>query len=224
MKKLLIKILPYLVAFLTGILLYVFAQKVVTDSGLNNLLVNIASGLVSIPLVFIFYDVINKITSRNLHNLVFESITLEINTQLIELIDCICIMIHRQKTTSSTDLDDFLELEYEEIYHQITLNKKSISFLEEIKKNLTLIIHKPSFFDILTEQQMTALLNITKEVTFLIKDIKQSTLKTNKTKYKKITSQTIEKIIDNLTIWIESGQKDAFNHHARFTLTDIKSQ
>ena len=222
MKKLLIKILPYLVAFVTGIVMYILTQKFITDTGLNNLFVNIASGLVSIPTVFIFYDVINKITSRNLHNLVFESVTLEVNTQLIELIDCLCHMLHMEKPSSIEELDDFLELDEDEIYRQIVLQKDHIVLLEDIKKNLTLILHKPSFFDIVTEQQMSSLLNIVKEITFLIKDMTQFFETSNKIKYKKIISQTIEKIIDNLTIWIESGQKDAFHHHARFKIMEIK--
>ena len=79
MKKFFIKILPFLVAFASGIFLYILTDKFIGDTGLNNLLINIASGLVSIPLVFIFYDGINQITSRNLHNSVFESVTVEIN-------------------------------------------------------------------------------------------------------------------------------------------------
>ena len=54
MKKLFTKILPFLVAFLSGIILYLLTDKFISDVGLNNLLINVASGLVSIPLVLFF--------------------------------------------------------------------------------------------------------------------------------------------------------------------------
>lgn len=224
MKKLLIKILPFLVAFATGLIMYTLTEKLIQDSGLNNLLINIASGLVSIPLVFIFYDVINKITSRNLHNSVFESVTFEINTQLFELINFICSLLQISSPKNTYDLDDFLELENNEIYQKITLTDYQIQILEEIKKQLLTIIHKKTSLEILSEQQISAILSIIKATTYLIKDLKQTTQNVTSTKLKKNITQNITQIIDNLTIWIENGQKDAFHNHARFTLTKISEE
>ncbi|MBE6455921.1 MAG: hypothetical protein E7014_05715 [Alphaproteobacteria bacterium] len=224
MKKLFIKILPYVVAFFTGILMYILTEKLITDSGLNNLMINIASGLVSIPTVFIFYDIINKLTSRNLHNSLFESVTFEINHQLTELINFICTLINTAPPTTPTQLDDFLELDNEEIYHNLIFDKINTQQLTEIKTNLITIIHKQTSFEILTEKQISAILNIIKEITFLNKNL--NFLKTNnkQIKHKKIISLNIEYLIDNLTTWIESGKKDAFNNHARFSLTTINSE
>lgn len=218
MKKLLIKILPFLVAFMMGVVMYIFTEKLVKDSGLNNLLINIASGLISIPLVFIFYDVINKITSRNLHNSIFESVTFEINTQLLELIRFICSLLQIPTPQNTSDLDNFLELETNEISHQLTLHTYQIQIPEDIKKQLLTIIHKQTSLEILSEQQISAILSIIKETTYLIKDLTQkNNLKSLKLKNNIV--QNITDIIDNLTIWIENGQKDAFHNHARFTLT-----
>lgn len=224
MKKLFIKILPYVVAFFTGILMYILTEKLITDSGLNNLMINIASGLVSIPTVFIFYDIINKLTSRNLHNSLFESVTFEINHQLTELINFICTLINISPPTTPTQLDDFLELDNEEIYHKLTIDKINTPYLTEIKTNLMTIIHKQTSFEILTEQQISAILNIIKEITFLIKNLNHMETNKNQTKLKKVVSSNIEYLIDNLTTWIESGKKDAFNNHARFSLATINPE
>lgn len=222
MKMLFIKILPYLVAFISGIILYFLTEKLITDSGLNNLMVNIASGLVSIPMVFIFYDVINKITSRTLHNSIFESVTFEINSQLVELINFISALLQINTPSVTEELDDFLELENNEIYQKLNIKKTDIKILENIKSNLMSVIHKQSSFEILNEKQISSILNIIKEITFLIKNLNLPEKSKLTAKQKKIIALNIEYIINNLTIWIENGKKDAFSTHARFSLTDPK--
>lgn len=222
MKMLFIKILPYLVAFISGIILYFLTEKLITDSGLNNLMVNIASGLVSIPMVFIFYDVINKITSRTLHNSIFESVTFEINSQLVELINFISALLQINTPSVTEELDDFLELENNEIYQKLDIKKTDIKILETIKSNLMSVIHKQSSFEILNEKQISSILNIIKETTFLIKNLNLPEKSKLTEKQKKIIALNIEYIINNLTIWIENGKKDAFSTHARFSLTDPK--
>ncbi len=222
MKKLLIKILPFLVAFGTGVILYIVTDKFISDVGLNNLLINVSAGLVSIPLVFIFYDVINKLTSRNLHNTLFESVTVEINNQLIDLIHFLASLIGENDPQSMSDLDDFLELEHNEIYQKLKLNGVEFTSLETIKQQLVLVIHKPATFDILTDKQILAVLNVVKEITFLIKNLKQIEKIKNSVRYKKIIAMNIEYILDNLTSWIESGKKDALHNHARFSLFEKK--
>ena len=219
-----IKILPYLVAFISGIILYFLTEKLITDSGLNNLMVNIASGLVSIPMVFIFYDVINKITSRTLHNSIFESVTFEINSQLVELINFISALLQINTPSVTEELDDFLELENNEIYQKLDIKKTDIKILETIKSNLISVIHKQSSFEILNEKQISSILNIIKETTFLIKNLNLPEKSKLTAKQKKIIALNIEYIINNLTIWIENGKKDAFSTHARFSLTDTDTK
>ena len=222
MKKFFIKILPFLVAFASGIFLYILTDKFIDDTGLNNLLINVSSGLVSIPLVFIFYDGINQITSRNLHNSVFESVTVEINNQLIELIRVICDCLKIKYPDSLETLDDFLDLDENEIYRKLSFRTGDADLLKSVKKELLETIHKQTSFEILTEKQISAVLNIVKEMTFLIKNMSLQNQNKNSAKYKKIMAKNIEYIIDNLTLWIESGKKDAFHNHARFSLTEVQ--
>ncbi|MBO7243883.1 MAG: hypothetical protein J6V53_01185 [Alphaproteobacteria bacterium] len=222
MKKLFTKLLPFLVAFCSGICLYVLTDKYITNSGLNNLLINVASGLVSIPLVFIFYDVINQITSRKLHNTLFESVSVDINNQLTLLINIICELLQMEPPKNISELDDFLELENNEIYQKLNLIKADSDSLRDIKKELTNIIHKPVTFEILSEKQIAALLNIVKEITFLIKNLNSTPDK--KGKHKKIISLNLEYIIENMMVWIENGKKEALRNHGRFSLSEINKE
>ena len=77
-------------------------------------------------------------------------------------------------------------------------------------------------FEILTEKQISAVLNIVKEMTFLIKNVNLQNQNKSSVKYKKIMAKNVEYIIDNLSLWIESGKKDAFHNHARFSLTEVQ--
>lgn len=221
MKKLIIKILPYFVALMTGITVYLLTETLIKDSGLNNLLINIASGLISIPLVFVFYEVINKITSRNLHNSLFESVTFEINTHLVNLINILCAALNHPNLKNVQDLDDFLNLDSNDISQILSLKNTQITTpLYTVKENLTTIIHKQSSFEILSEEQIASILNIIKEISILIKNMSQQIPLKQRTHFKKLLAQDIERIIDNITLWIESGKKDAFQNHARFSFQE----
>lgn len=222
MKKLFIKILPFLVAFFSGICLYVLTVRFIKDSGLNNLFLNVASGLVSIPLVFIFYDVINQITSRNLHNTLFESVSVEINNQLSLLIHFICELLQIMPPENLDELDDFLALENNEINQKLNLKQVDFEKLGIIKNELTNVIHKPSSFEILTEKQISCVLNIVKEITFLMKNL--NGVSEQKMKHKKIISMNIEYILDNIMTWIENGKKEAFKNHGHFSLSEDKQK
>lgn len=214
MKKLFIKILPYLVALASGIGLYIFADTSIQEVGLNNLMINVASGLVSIPLVFIFYDTINKLTSQNLHNSVFKSVTFEINNQLSLLIETLANALNAKTPETTEELEAFLELDENEV--KASLKNLNTETLETIKLNLTNIIHKQTSLEILSEPQITSILNIIKEITYLIKNAKQTNAsKNNKTHL----SLNILYILDNLSSWIENGEKDAFKNHTQFNLS-----
>lgn len=217
MKKLFIQVLPFLVSLTMGMLIYLFGVDQIKDEGLSNLVVNVASGLVSIPLVFIFYDVINKITSRDLHNTLFESITFDINTVLVDFITMLEDMLGMSHDVSSKTLEDFFDMTSTEILRKLKINKEYASKFSDLKDQLNDIIHKPSAFEILSESQIRALLSISKEMSVLSKNIESESTngKRNAMRDRHI-AQSVERISDALSVWVESGKKDALQNHAHF--------
>lgn len=219
MKRLLIQILPYFVALTAGVLLYLFGVDLVQDADLNNMIINIASGLISIPMVFICYDVVNKITSRKLHNSLFMNVTFDINGYLIQLINTVRGLLGKKDALTAQSMNAFLDLGSIEINELLQINSQAAQVLDDIKNKLGDIIHKDTTLEILSEGQITTLLDVTKNAGLLAKGIEYAI--THKSlKHKKNLVMNVERIVDSISTWLEDGEREALEDHAQFKFNE----
>lgn len=65
MQRLFLKILPYIICILTGIIVFLF-EKFTIDPDIKNMVINISSGLISVPFVFISYELVKNITEQKI--------------------------------------------------------------------------------------------------------------------------------------------------------------
>lgn len=219
MERLFIQILPYFVALTAGILIYLFGVDMVQDADLNNMIINIASGLISIPMVFICYEVVNKITSRKLHNSLFMDVTFDINGLLIQLINTVRGLLGKNDPLTEQSMDAFLDLGSMEIEEMLQIDSSKASLLEDLKNKLNDIIHKDTTLEILNEGQITTLLNVTKNTGLLAKGL-EFAAHHKSLKNKKNLVMNIVGIIDGLSIWLEDGEREALENHAQFKFNE----
>ena len=83
MKKLSLKILQYLIAFLFGSLLFILANLL--DDNLKSLLINISSAFIAIPLLYLIYDSIHQASRKKLNKEVFEYAKMQIDRELMNI-------------------------------------------------------------------------------------------------------------------------------------------
>lgn len=219
MKRLFVQILPYFVALTAGILIYLFGVDMVQDADLNNMIINIASGLISIPMVFICYEVVNKITSRKLHNSLFMNVTFDINGLLIQLINTVRGLLGKTDELSTQSMNAFLDLGSLEIEQMLQVDTSKAAILENLKDKLNDIIHKDSTLEILNEGQITTLLSITKNTGLLAKGIELNAHHKN-FGHKTNLAINVENIINGISMWLEDGEREDLENHAQFKFNE----
>lgn len=219
MKRLFVQILPYFVALAAGTLIYLFGVNMVQDANLNNMIINIASGLISIPMVFICYEVVNKITSRKLHNSLFMNVTFDINGFLIQLINTVRGLLGEKDALTAQSMNAFLDLGTMEIEGMMQIDSSAAVVLENLKDKLSDIIHKDSTLEILSESQISTLLDITKNTGLLAKGIEFAAHHKDG-RSKKNLAVNIENIINGLSTWLEDGEREALENHAQFKFNE----
>lgn len=222
MKRLFIQILPYFVALSAGIIIYLFGVDMVKDANLNNMIINIASGLISIPMVFICYEVVNKITSRKLHNSLFMNVTFDINGLLIQLINTVRGLLGEKDALTAQSMNTFLDLGSLEIEQMLQIDASKAAVLDNLKDKLNDILHKDSTLEILNEGQITTLLSVTKNTGLLAKGIELNVNHKN-FQHKKNLAVNVENIINGISTWLEDGEREALENHAQFKFNETPS-
>ena len=221
MKRFLVGILPYMIALAVGVIIYIVADTAVKDEGLNSLFVNIASGLISIPLVFISYEAISKMTSRNLRNSLFQSIISEINGSIENLIRQMAIILNLKRSTLTDLFQAFTDMDDDDIREKLHAGKIDVAELEKINTSLNQTAHKQAAIEILSESQTMTILTLSKEVHELSKKAKFSKNKASPSPATK--KEMVKNIVNigNLTqTWAESIEKDVAENHARIKTTE----
>ena len=85
MRKLMLKLLPYIICVFTGVLIF-FVERFTLNPDVQNLVLNISSGLISVPFVFISYELVKNITERKLRSRINTYIKFHIEKSLFGLL------------------------------------------------------------------------------------------------------------------------------------------
>ena len=159
-KYFLLRLLPYVISIIIGVSILTFVRKTENfeDETISDLLINIASDLLSIPFVFICYEVVSKIINRDLNNTLFKSTTFDINSAILNIVNDMRILIGYNNVIQSENLEDFLRLTEDDVAAKLllkdTLNNDTLTKLSKDKDNLSNIIHKDSTIEVLNTQQL----------------------------------------------------------------------
>lgn len=192
------------------------------DADVSNLLINISSDLLSIPFVFICYEVVNNFINRDLNNILFKSTTFDINSIIINIINDIRSNLGFKNPINKDNLEDFLLLNKENIqdylYNENNLNKDTLDKMLKNSDNLKEIIRRVSTIQVLTPDQIRNLLYLSKEIelshTKLVKLADTAISDANK----KFLSSVLANIIESIRNWLENFEVDAIINHQNMNL------
>ncbi len=223
LKNFILRLLPYVIAIIIGLIIFLIVHKIeYRDADVSNLLINISSDLLSIPFVFICYEVINNFINRDLNNILFKSTTFDINSIIINIINDIRINLGFKDTINKDNLEDFLLLNKENIQDYLNnennLNKDILDKMLKNSDNLKEIIRKTSIIQVLTPDQIKNLLYLSKEIeishTKLVKLADTAISDTDK----KFLSLIFANIIESIRNWLENFEVDAIINHQNMNL------
>ena len=225
LKYHLLKLLPYVVSIAIGLSIAVFVNRTENfdNETMSDLLINIASDLLSIPFVFICYEVINNIINSDLNKAIFKSTTFDINSALLNIINDMKILIGYNNEIHSENLEEFLRLTKNDIISKLLLqdklNKNILDNLSNHSDNLSDIVHKESTIEILNSQQMQNLLYLLREINIFFNKLSMSLERIITAKEKISIANNFENIIHSINIWFENFETDSLiKYHNQISL------
>lgn len=219
MKALFLKLLPYLISIVGGAIVYTIAeQHLGPDAGMYDLITGMASGLLSVPLIFICYEGVNRICSQNLRKTLFEHLSFEVNSAIIGILSQLKTIVGHSEPLCNDTLERLLSLTPEEIQPRIILDSAAAQRLQECKDELlsTIQKHTHGHSDILSSQETETLLCICKESGTLGKEVLyQLELPEPKRDLQHVVLNT-HLLITHISDWLDESENEALVNHRHF--------
>lgn len=176
-KKLSIKLLPYLAAVITGALFYYMSKEL--NQKYSDLLLNISASFFAIPLLYLFYETAKSFSHKQLNKEIFDYAKMLIDKELLSILNQLQKVVYTldKKDLSNQAINKFLSLEANEIEHQINNNKylgfQIFKHWEISEKELHEILKNPFILEKLEDEQIISIIQILKslrQLEFIQKD------------------------------------------------------
>lgn len=217
LKYFLLRLLPYVISIIIGLAIFAVVRKIEQrDEDVSNLLINISSDLLSIPFVFICYEVVNKIINRDLNNTLFRSTTFNINSIILNIVNDMRGMMGYTDVIDKNNLGELLKLSKRDIIKKLKkdgLNKDTLDKISKNNKDLYDIMHKSSTIEVLDSDQIKNLLYLSREIDILYNKFSFLIDKSIGTKEKTSVAENLENMINSIKNWVDTTEIDALINH-----------
>ncbi len=217
LKYFLLRLLPYVISIIIGLAIFAVVRKIEQrDEDVSNLLINISSDLLSIPFVFICYEVVNKIINRDLNNTLFRSTTFNINSIILNIVNDMRGMMGYTDVIDKNNLGELLKLSKIDIIKKLKkdgLNKDTLDKISKNNKDLYDIMHKSSTIEVLDSDQIKNLLYLSREIDILYNKFSFLIDKSIGTKEKTSVAENLENMINSIKNWVDTTEIDALINH-----------
>lgn len=164
MKKLFFNILPYLISTLFGAVIFISAEFFEKDS-VSDLLVNVAAGLLSLPLIFICYEFVKSATSAKLNNTMRKHFDCEIRRTMGDLIERLKQII---PPSNGETLNDYLDIS-KSSFAKRRINDFDTSLLFPLKRGLdNLLVSNKHSAELIPNDELRAALEVSRTLGILL--------------------------------------------------------
>ncbi len=215
MKKLILNLLPYIFSLSIGVFVYILTIVFIEDAGINNLMVNIASGLLSIPLIFISYELVKSACDSKLNGTILEHINQSAKHCMIGVIKD----LHQLLPPKADNLEDYLRQTKHEIKKNLTLENFDISPLLEQKNTLDKLLVGNKHIDLVPHDEVHALLSVSREIGLLALQLKK------KNQADDFLSNSVFNLLAAINRWIDSLEDgDTISGSHFFELKDFEEE
>lgn len=177
MQRLFFKILPYIICILTGIIVFLF-EKFTIDPDIKNMVINISSGLISVPFVFISYELVKNITEQKIRARITGYIKFHVEKSLFGMLKYFYTWFFPTEKVAITLTDaklnflfDMETLKIERFFMErkmlgFFVYKDISSFIEELGS----IIKNPNINSYISTEEMVHFMDILRNITLIKKE------------------------------------------------------
>lgn len=198
MKTLFLKILPYAFSLLGGVVVYIVTIYI-EDNDLSDLMVNVAAGLLSIPLIFICYELVRNVSTSKINKELSEHLNLEINHNLRGIIKAMQTLV----PPKSENFDVYLALPIQEVKKRLDTEGADMQLLLEKKSSIDKLIVGNKHVELLSRDRFHAVFSVSKELRIL------TTLLGKKAKNNDLIAASMFDLMQSVTTLMDSIEEDS---------------
>ncbi len=213
-KNLFLRILPYFISFAGGFAIFFINDALVSHESLKGLILNIASGLLSIPIIFIFYEIINDLCTRGVRNSMQEHLLFEINDAVVDLIRSLHALLNLSGSMNSESLEALLRHEKKSIRESLVATPEMAGKLGAARAKLLSFLHGNSNLSVLSDEQIRTLLAMVKTLGMLERELSCMT----DSRGRETICDNVSEILKLIRAWNGLCEEDAIINHHSFQL------
>ncbi len=126
-KKNFLRFLPYGTSILFGLIIYFIG--IYLNDNLKSLFVNVSAAFLSIPLLFLFYEVFRKFSHRRLNKEIYNYAKLQIDSEVLSILSRLTKLVYpvELQDLSINSLNRFIWIPMEEL-HKLLLESQYLGF------------------------------------------------------------------------------------------------
>lgn len=222
MQTFLLKILPYAISLLGGAVIYLLSVTHFSHLDIHGLIVGIASGLLSIPLIFICYEGISKVASRRLHRTLFEHLSFDVNALIIELLQQVTALLGHRERLCARSLEALLQMPEEAIRAATQPDADVSRELRRIRDELLLLIQRHGQPEVLGAEEVHTLLTIRKEAGTIAREITHQLALPQDKRSNEHLAANMSLLLQAVASWLEQCETEALSSHRHFRFLSEK--
>lgn len=160
--------MPYITSITAGVLLYILG--IFSNDDLKGLLINISSAFLSIPLLYLFYDLFRKRSQKKLNAEIYNYAKVQVDNEVVSIIRTLMKLVYpldKQELTN-TEITNFLWIPVNELKTEM-LSGKYLGFQilkkwEKTDKYFQDILKNSFFISKMDDDKLLAIISIMKSV------------------------------------------------------------
>ncbi len=177
MRKLMLRLLPYIICVLTGIIIF-FVERFTLNPDVQNLVINISSGLISVPFVFISYELVKNFTERKLRSRINGYIKFHIEKSLFGILKYFYAWFYptEKNTIIITDakLDTLFDLDITRL-ERFFMERKMLGFfiykdISPLIDEMSSVIKNPNLNAYISSDEMVHFMDILRNINLIKKE------------------------------------------------------
>ncbi|MDR2901952.1 MAG: hypothetical protein LBU87_02435 [Lactobacillales bacterium] len=215
MRTFLLQTLPFLISILVGVFFFFLEEYQISHTGVSDLIIGVASVLLSIPLVFIFYQMSSNYSRKKIKKVVTDHVIFEMNYVIVRLLKDLRLILGFKPELTKDNLYGFL-LENRQVGKKnLHFKKEYVEKFSRYKKQILGIVYSSPGLDIMSDDAIQNILSIAKELGIIGIELEAK----NKNR-DPILRASVETLIDDIDRWIEFCELSAVVSHHSFSLVE----
>ena len=178
MQKFYLRILPYIISLFVGAIIFTIVDYI-TNPNWQNLILNVAGGLISVPFIFISYEFVKNISEQEIKRKVRTYVTYHSEKVFFSFVKYFYTWFfptkNRSITLSAEDTEQILNLSLSDI-ERILSDKIFLGFfiykdISEDIRSLSSIVKNNNLTEYITDTEMIHIINILRNITLIRREI-----------------------------------------------------